>query len=129
MRKILPILFYLFVIQCVFLILLTSFGAKETRSEHVYSVNCYITFEPCDGADREYYDMGDSVYLVAHIDFDILPATPTDLGSPSISDFDITWLMSPDGESWSTIGVGERFELVLNAETAGSYYRFVATRK
>ena len=121
--------FYIFVAICFAVFLLMPFSTKTSMGEFEYPVNCYIIIEPTDGMEHEFYYAGDSIYFVAHIDFEGQSATPTDLGNLSISDFDIRWLISPDGESWNTIGVGERLELVLNAETAGSYYKFVATQK
>lgn len=119
---------YTFILICVFVFVFFAYGQSISVGDEAYVVQCYITAEPTDGLEHEFYYVGDTIYLVAHILIDgDLPAA-TDLGS-SETGFDITWYISRDGETWETLGAGERFELVLDAETARSYYKFVATQK
>ena len=130
MRNTYNALFCVFVAICVAAFSLVALSANESICELEHIVTCYITIESTDGAEHEFYYEGDSVCLVAHIEVTLNPDTETDLGgSYEISCFDITWQKSHDCENWQTIGTGEKLELVLDSETASSYFRFVAAWK
>ena len=124
------ILFVTFVLLSVAALLFAALATEGFESTTYHLEHCFITIESTDGGEHEFYCEGDSIYLIANIEVTAEPAAETDLGSiHGVGSFDITWQMSPDCESWSTIGTGERLELVLNAETASSYFRFIATWK
>ena len=92
---------------------------------------CWITMEPA----KESYAYGDTICLVAHIDYFELvddedpKATPTDI-EPKDPVWIVKWQRcdgDPASGEWVDIAYGFRYEFVLTEETALSWYRFVAT--